>query len=163
MEKIEGNCTKGKKNFLVKTWNRCQSFPGIRSNKSCHDQEKTKKKIVAPEGYFPVYVGHERQRFNVKTKYANHPLFMMLLEDAKTEHGYNSSGPISLPCYVDLFYKVLAEMEANEVQPLGWGFAYGSCSPFNPSRRLGSYGAHHMGKGYGSYEPLTPSRLIKMN
>ncbi|XP_071728421.1 auxin-responsive protein SAUR71-like [Rutidosis leptorrhynchoides] len=161
MEKtVEGN--KGKKNFLVKTWNRCQSFPGIRSNKSCHDQEKGKKKIMTPEGHFPVYVGQEKHRFNVKTKYASHPLFKMLLEDTETEQGYNSNGPISLLCDVDLFYKVLAEMEANdEVQPLVWGFAYGSCSPFNPSRRWGGHG--HMGKGYGSYEPLTPSRFLKMN
>lgn len=150
METVEGN--KGKTNFLMKTWNRCQSIrKGGVSGMS--------KKKMAPEGYFPVYVGQEKQRFNVKTRYANHPSFKMLLEDAETEYGYKSDGPISLPCDVDLFYKVMIEMEDKDVQP----FTYGSCSPFSPSRRLGSNGAHLMGKGYGSYGPLTPSRLIKMN
>ncbi|PWA51161.1 small auxin-up RNA [Artemisia annua] len=155
MDSIEGD--KGKKNFLVKTWNRCQPFG--KGGVSC----TSSKNKLTPEGCFPVYVGLEKQRFNIKTKYANHPLFTMLLEDAENEYGYNSNGPICLPCDVDLFYKVLAEMEANEVQPLECGFAYGSCSPFNPSRRLGSHGAKFMGKGYGSYGPLTPLSLIKMN
>lgn len=115
-----------------------------------------RKKKTTPDGFFPVCVGPEKQRFAVKMKYANHPLFTMLLEDAEMEFGYNCDGPISLACDIDLFYKVLAEMEAKDVQPLGgWSFAYGSCSPFNPSRRLGNNGADQMGKGYGSYEALT--------
>ncbi|GJV01824.1 small auxin-up RNA [Tanacetum coccineum] len=148
MDTIEGN--NGKKNFLVKTWNWCQSFgkggvSGMSKNK------------LAPEGCFPVYVGLEKQRFNIKTKYANHPLFTMLLEDAETEYGHNSNGPLSLPCDVDLFFKVLAEMEANDALQLGWGFAYSSCSPFNTRHHV--HGAQYMGKGYGSYAALTPSKL----
>ncbi|KAI3673622.1 hypothetical protein L6452_39746 [Arctium lappa] len=142
----------GKKNFLIKTWKRCRSIWSF-------------QKKVAPEGFFPVYVGPEKQRFSVKTKYANHPLFRMLLEDAEIEYGYNTPGPILLPCDVDLFFKVVAEMEANkEMEPHGCGFGYGSCSPLNPSWRLVNAGAgDQMGKGYGGYGVLTPSRLIKMN
>ncbi|KAL4584741.1 hypothetical protein LXL04_009350 [Taraxacum kok-saghyz] len=163
-----------KSNFLVKTWKRCRSFPHSRRNstdgvgglakcRSWSGVEMKKKKMV-PEGFFPVCVGPEKQRFAVKTKYASHPLFTMLLEDAE-EYGYNRDGPISLSCDVDLFYKVLAEMEAKDVQPLGWSFAYGSCSPFNPSRRLGSKVAEQITKeGYGSYGRLNSSNLIiKMN
>ncbi|KVH98983.1 Auxin responsive SAUR protein [Cynara cardunculus var. scolymus] len=94
----------------------------------------------------------------------------MLLEDAEIEYGYNTPGPILLPCDVDLFFKVVAEMEAKEMEPHGCGFigygfiGYGSCSPFNPSRRLVNTGAtDQMAKGYGGYGVLTPSRLIKMN
>nr|XP_043639596.1 indole-3-acetic acid-induced protein ARG7-like [Erigeron canadensis] len=138
---------KGKKNFLTKTWKRCRSFPS--------------KKNVAPEGFFPVYVGPEKQWFAVKMKYANHPLFRMLLEDAEIEYGYDTPGPLLLPCDVDLFYKVVAEMEANEMeQPRGCGFVYGSCSPFNPSRRIGNARGNQMAKGYGGYGLLTPSRLL---
>ncbi|KAI3499612.1 hypothetical protein L1887_35415 [Cichorium endivia] len=172
METINGN--KGKNNFLVKTWKRCRSFSHIHSSRggvgglpksrSWSGKEMTKKKKMAPEGFFPVCVGPDKQRFAVKTKYASHPLFKMLLEDAENEYGYNCDGPISLSCDVDLFYKVLAEMEGKDVQPLGWGFAYGSCSPFIPSRRLGSHGADQMAKlGYGSYGLLTPSSSIKMS
>nr|GEW53725.1 small auxin-up RNA [Tanacetum cinerariifolium] len=164
---------KDKKNFLMKTWKRCRSFSyshntkggvsGLPKSKSWNGLEMKKKKM-APEGFFPVYVGPEKQRFAIKTKYVNHPLFSMLLEDAESEYGTHGNGPILLPCDVDLFYKVLAEMEAKDVQPVGWTFAYGSCSPFSPRRRLGTKVAvDQMGKGYGSYEALTPSSLIKMN
>ncbi|KAI3785897.1 hypothetical protein L1987_45023 [Smallanthus sonchifolius] len=166
MESVEANA--GKQNFLAKTWKRCRSFPrtrgagvgGLAKSKSWNGKEKKK---MTPEGFFPVYVGPDKQRFAVKTKYVNHPLFTMLLEDAETEYGYNCDGPILLPCDVDLFYKVLAEMEmVVQLQPLGrrWSFAYGSSSPFN---RLGTNGADQMGKGYGSYEALSPWSLIKMN
>ncbi|KAI3761443.1 hypothetical protein L1987_51859 [Smallanthus sonchifolius] len=153
----------GKKNFIVKTWKRCRSFPrsragavagGLVKSKSWNGKELKKKKIT-PEGFFPVCVGPEKQRFAIKMKYANHPLFTMLLEDAETEYGYHCDGPILLPCDVELFYKVLVEMEGKDhVQPVGWGLAYGSCSPFNPSRRLRTNGVDQMGKGYGSYEAL---------
>nr|XP_043616362.1 indole-3-acetic acid-induced protein ARG7-like [Erigeron canadensis] len=157
MRTVDDN--KEKKNILVKTWNRCQTFSittsGRPSGKSLHDHQETNKdkKLMTPEGYFPVYVGPEKQRFTLKTKYVNHPMFKMLLEDAENEYGYNPDGPITLACDTDLFHKVLAEMEA-KVQPLGWSFVYGSCSPFNPSRRLMSQ--YQMGKGYGSssYGPL---------
>ncbi|XP_057440194.1 auxin-responsive protein SAUR32-like [Lotus japonicus] len=67
-----------------------------------------------PNGCFSVYVGAERQRFVVKTEFVNHPLFKMLLDEAEVEYGFNSDGPIWLPCNVDLFYKVLAEILADE-------------------------------------------------
>ncbi|XP_076925671.1 auxin-responsive protein SAUR15-like [Bidens hawaiensis] len=140
-----------KKTFLLKTWVR--SFLGLGNKK------------VAPEGCFPVYVGPEKQRFAVKTMYANHPLFQILLEDAEIKYGYNTPGPILLPCEVDLFYKVVGEIEAKEVEPHGCGFRYGLFRMFNPSRvRLVNAGDDHkMGKGFGGYGVLTPSRLVKMN
>ncbi|KAL3512545.1 hypothetical protein ACH5RR_025262 [Cinchona calisaya] len=112
---------------------------------------------VAQKGCFSVYVGPEKQRFVIKAKYANHPLFKMLLEDAELEYGYTSEGPLLLPCEVDLFYKVLAEMDCKdqEFHSSGGGFAYyGSCSPFSPARFLRN------GRPYGL---LAEPRLIKMN
>ena len=161
MESTKSNS--GKKNFLAKTWKRCRSFPrshtgrggvwGLAKSKSWNGKETTpsKKKKLTPEGFFPVYVGPEKQRFAIKTKLANHPLFTKLLEDAEIEYGYHCDGPISLPCDVDLFYEVLAEMESKDrlQQPLEWR----SCSPFNPSRR--------MVKGYGSYEYLPTTSLLR--
>ncbi|KAL4566699.1 hypothetical protein LXL04_030821 [Taraxacum kok-saghyz] len=152
----------GKKNFLIKTWERCRSIPSAGSSGGgvsgfCN----SRKKKMAPEGFFPVFVGPEKQWFAVKTKYANHPLFRMLLEDAEGEYGYDTPGPILLPCEVDLFYRVVAEMEAMAVEPHGCGFGYGSFSPFNnPSRRLVNAGGEQMGKGYGGYGHLSPSRLV---
>ncbi|MBA0674139.1 hypothetical protein Goari_015750, partial [Gossypium aridum] len=117
-----------KKNMLAKAWDRCKSLghsgknssvnPLMKKSKSCHIpsssmEDHKKKNKVAPEGCFSVYVGSERQRFVIKTELVNHPLFKMLLEDAELEYGFNSEGPLLLPCDVDLFYKVLAEMDDN--------------------------------------------------
>ncbi|KAK1435725.1 hypothetical protein QVD17_01492 [Tagetes erecta] len=84
----------------------------------------------------------------------------MLLQDAQTKHGYNTPGPILLPCEVDLFYRVVAEMEAKDMEPHGFGFGFGyrMCSPFNPSWRT----LVNAGEGCGGYGVLTPSRLVKM-
>ncbi|KAL5074961.1 hypothetical protein RYX36_013945 [Vicia faba] len=71
-----------------------------------------KNMIKVPKGCFSVYVGSERQRFIVKTKFVTHPLFKMLLDEAEMEFGFQNDGPIRLPCNVDLFYKVLAEMNS---------------------------------------------------
>lgn len=122
---------------------KCKSFPPwcSPSTPSSLSYSNHAKLPVTPRGCFSVYVGSERQRFVVKTKYANHPLFKMLLDDAQQQFGYCSEGPILLPCGVDLFYKVLAEMDSDTIDIVH-------------SRGCG---------GYGSYGLLSPSKLIKMN
>ncbi|KAK1359577.1 auxin-responsive protein SAUR71-like [Heracleum sosnowskyi] len=169
---MDMQCVQGsnrKKNLITKTWQRCRPFPGSRGKSlATHTRlptstkEKSKPKLkVAPQGCFWVYVGAEKQRFVIKTTYANHPLFKMLLEDAEMEYGFISDGPILLPCDVNLFYKVLAEMDDQEStngshlsRSKSCGFAYGSIASFSPTPTR---------KGFGSYGLLTPSRLIKMN
>ncbi|XAR58629.1 hypothetical protein NMG60_11014104 [Bertholletia excelsa] len=102
---------------------------------------------VAPEGCFSVYVGSERKRFVIKAKYANHPLFQTLLEESKLEYGYNSGGPILIPCKVDQFCEVLEEMKRKRLTS-SVGICCVSCGhfkpAFQPSRRMGkdcqSYG-----------------------
>ncbi|XP_074315110.1 auxin-induced protein X10A-like [Silene latifolia] len=96
---------------------------------------------MTPGGCFSVYVGPERQRFVMKAKYASHPLFKMLLDDAREQYGYNSEGPLLLPCDVNLFCRVLAEMD-NE-----------STDVIHP----------HCCGSYGAYSLLSPSRLLKLN
>ncbi|PHT46393.1 hypothetical protein CQW23_15551 [Capsicum baccatum] len=132
----------------------------LSKSKSWHSGTKAKSQVVlAPQGCFCVYVGPEKEKFIVKAKYANHPLFKMLLEDAEMEYGYSSQGPILLPCDVDLFYKVLGQMDSEkEINGPGCGLA--SCSPFSPARHLGN---SEMGKGYGSYRNLPTPRLLKLN
>ncbi|KAE9467592.1 hypothetical protein C3L33_00495, partial [Rhododendron williamsianum] len=149
---MDSDKAKGKKNLLLKTWDRCRSLPRERSTSSTGTFTKSKSRRndrAAPEGCFSVYVGPEKQRFVIKTKYANHPLFKMLLEDAEEEYGYNSEGPLLLPCDVDLFCEVLAEMDGREEEIVPrCGFAHGSCSPFAPGRRVGRNG--NTAKVYGS-------------
>ncbi|KAG6387197.1 hypothetical protein SASPL_152383 [Salvia splendens] len=67
----------------------------------------------------------------------------MLLDDAELEYGYHSEGPLLLPCDVDLFCGIIAEIGGDEHVS---GFVNG---PFNPARRLGK--ATDMAKGCASY------------
>lgn len=90
---IKGKC---KKNMILKAW---QSF-----------SKNVKGLTIAPNGCFSVYVGAQRKRFVLKTKFINHPLFMMLLDEAEVEYEFQNDGPILLPCKVELFNKVLAEI-----------------------------------------------------
>lgn len=191
---------KWKKNLILKTWERCKSLgsssssgsgsgSGSSSNNkkpSCvmmmikskswsssperNNNYNNKGCQVAPEGCFSVYVGPQRQRFVIKTEFANHPLFKILLEDAESEYGYENQGPIMLPCDVDLFFKVLAELESTGDEDDDHDIANkGCCSPLvlcssparRPNHRISSkdYGA---GAG-GAYRLLSPSRLLKMN
>ncbi|KAL6584366.1 hypothetical protein OROMI_003655 [Orobanche minor] len=129
----------------------------------------SKRKVAPPAGCFSVYVGPEKKRFVIKTEFANHQLFRILLEDAELEYGFTNKGPLLLPCEVDFFVKVLAEMDCDGTngedsddqydQPCG--FSYGSCSPFNSTRHLGKSG---LAQGCGSYHLRTPPpRFVKIN
>lgn len=144
-----------KKGLMKKTWEQFKSFGHRRILSRTHHSsmksksrpghtaslEGVKKGRVAPEGCFSVYVGHGKQRFVVKTEYANHPLFRALLEEAELEYGYNNGGPLVLPCKVEIFLKVLLEMDSSDEVHQGCSFAR------SPS----------------SYRLLGPSRMITMN
>lgn len=158
---------KGRKaNLIVKTWERCKSigrsnkrsaapalrvksksWPRIDARLEEEDEKRSRKlkRRVAPEGCFSVYVGPQKQRFVIKTEYVNHPLFKLLLEEAESEYGFQSEGPLVLPCKVDHFYRVLLAVDDqdhnkddNYIRQAGCGF----------------------GKGY---RLLTPSPMIPIN
>lgn len=165
MDAIKGKAKKG--NLIIKTWERCKSIgSGGRKSSPGRDRalklksrswpridtmpEKSeklgKKGRVAPEGCFSVYVGPQKQRFVVKTEYANHPLFKMLLEEAESEFGYHSQGPLLLPCDVDVFYKVLMEMD-----------------DAGSTRQIHHRGCSGFAKRHGSYHLLSPSHMVAVN
>ncbi|KAH7516766.1 auxin-responsive protein SAUR40 [Ziziphus jujuba] len=157
-----------KGNLIIKTWERCKSigrggrksspgkaralklksrsWPRIDCTMPREVEEKREKKgRVAPDGCFSVYVGPQKQRFVVKTEYANHPLFKMLLEEAESEFGYDSQGPLVLPCNVEIFCKVLMEMDdAGDTDKIHRG-----CGGF--------------AKRHGSYHLLSPSHMVAIN
>jgi len=159
MDLIKG---KEKKGLITKTWERCKSFGnrggrGQRKNSTKVMMRKIKswpgvvevedekiggkKQRVSPEGCFSVYVGPQKQRFVIKTEYINHPLFKVLLEEAELEYGYKSKGPLALPCNVDVFIKVLVEMDDCKEIPQGCNFV----------------------RSHSSYHHLSPSRMISLN
>lgn len=124
-KRMESGKGKWKRNVMIKARERWQwigsrakiipfSFSPSKPSGVDHNHNWTEnnKFPVAPKGYFPVYVGDhkQKQRFVMKTELANHPLIQKLLEEAEVEYGYSYDGPVSLPCQVDAFYGVLAEI-----------------------------------------------------
>lgn len=119
---------KGKKGILPKAWERCKSFGRKNSSENNHHalMPKRARKLrfrVAKQGCFSIYVGPDKQRFVIKTEYVNHPLFKMLLEEAELEFGYNSNGPLVLPCDVEFFLNFLMELDHDDAYHHGCGFA----------------------------------------
>ncbi|XWS63502.1 hypothetical protein CRYUN_Cryun06bG0103700 [Craigia yunnanensis] len=107
-----GHGHKGSPSGNTRALNKSKSLPSM--DASLKEEKRTRKNRVAPEGCFSVYVGPQKQRFVVKTEYANHPLFKILLEEAESEYGFSSEGPLVLPCNVDMFCKVLLAMDDSD-------------------------------------------------
>lgn len=180
---MEASKEKAKKGLITKTWERCKSIgrgggskaasPGrlTRKTKSWNgsadgaaavaaaaatavERGRGSRRRVAPEGCFSVYVGPGKQKFVIKTEYANHPLFKALLDEAEAEYGYSSGGPIELPCEVAVFYRVLMEMDSEDDDEDG-----GRIGGLSAKRWVGCGFSH----GYGAYRLLSPSRMITIN
>jgi len=166
MHTMNENCKRKSNNLITKTWERCKSFSRgaggthisnelvcypmttMRKSKSLPsmDHPLLVKRTPPPEkaGCFSVYVGPEKQRFVIKTKYVNHPLFRILLEEAESEYGFISDGPLVLPCKADLFCEVLLAMEDARADSRFHGCA--------------------TARGYGKYHLLiTPPQIIGIN
>ncbi|XP_050895470.1 auxin-responsive protein SAUR71-like [Lathyrus oleraceus] len=82
------------------------------SSDKCHKKQKDSHNKKPPNGFVCVNVGAERQRFIIKIKIFNHPLFETLLEDVENEYGYGKDGPLWLPCNVDMFCEALVGIES---------------------------------------------------
>lgn len=160
--------TKRKEGLISKAWERCKSFGGSKNAAEGNSSSIIKRAFlkkrkswprlnlkmgkainnIAPIGCFSIYVGPQRQRFVIKTEYANHPLFQTLLEEAELEYGYKSEGPLELPCDVDDFLKVLLEMNQCDDEDM---FNHQGCT-------FGTKGYR-----YASYRHLTQSKIIAIN
>ena len=52
----------------------------------------------------------------IKTESVNHPLFRVLLEEAEKEYGFVCAGPLTLPCDVAVFRRI--------IEALGKGYLF---------------------------------------
>uniref|UniRef100_A0A1D1YW66 Indole-3-acetic acid-induced protein ARG7 n=1 Tax=Anthurium amnicola TaxID=1678845 RepID=A0A1D1YW66_9ARAE len=68
----------------------------------------------APPGSLAVYVGPERRRFVIPTRFLNFPVFASLLKQAEEEFGFSSAGGLALPCGVEFFRHVLELLDNDE-------------------------------------------------
>ncbi|PIN24254.1 hypothetical protein CDL12_03021 [Handroanthus impetiginosus] len=72
------------------------------------------KKMKIKKGWLAVRVGledEEFERFTIPISYLYHPLFKRLLDKAHETYGYNSAGPLKLPCSVDDFHDLRWRIE----------------------------------------------------
>lgn len=144
---------KGKKGIIPKTWERCKSLGRKNSSENNNNRHvhalttqratKLRFRVTTARGCFSVYVGPEKQRFVIRTECVNHPLFKMLLEEAESEFGYNSKGPLVLPCDVDFFLNFLMEIDSDHHET---------------HRR---HGCSLIARSYSSYH-LTPTIFVAM-
>lgn len=63
------------------------------------------------EGHFAVMAtgGDERRRFVVPLRFLNQPAFVILLEQAAEEFGFNPEGVLTIPCSPSELERILAE------------------------------------------------------
>ncbi|KAJ8634490.1 hypothetical protein MRB53_008757 [Persea americana] len=73
-------------------------------------------------GFFAVYVGVERIRFIIPTRFLRLPIFVALLNKAEEEFGFQARGGLVLPCEVGFFKGVLRILEEDEQRFRGWEF-----------------------------------------
>ncbi|XP_073158600.1 protein SMALL AUXIN UP-REGULATED RNA 16-like [Henckelia pumila] len=74
-----------------------------------------------PPGSLAVYVGPERRRFVIPTRFLNLPVFISLLRMAEEEFGFRTTGGLALPCDPGFFTKILSFLEEDEERFCGLG------------------------------------------
>jgi len=132
-----------KKNILAKTLQRCRTSLAHRRRPPPAAPDR------AAAGYFTVLVGPEKERFGVRARCANHPLFRALLDEAETEYGFaGCDGPLELPCAVDDFMEVMWEMEQDDPA------ASPGCGRF----AAGTSRGHHLQQQ--GYQMMSPARFL---
>ncbi|XP_038983781.1 auxin-responsive protein SAUR24 isoform X2 [Phoenix dactylifera] len=65
-------------------------------------------------GFVAVYVGPERRRFVIPTRFLNLPVFASLLDRAEEEYGFQPAGGLALPCDPAFFRWVVDALERDE-------------------------------------------------
>ncbi|KAE8705976.1 putative SAUR-like auxin-responsive protein family [Hibiscus syriacus] len=73
------------------------------------DVEETKIPKDVKEGHFAVIAvnGGKSKRFILELSYLRNPEFLMLLEQAKEEYGFQQMGALTLPCPPEELQKIL--------------------------------------------------------
>ncbi|CAL9046922.1 protein SMALL AUXIN UP-REGULATED RNA 12-like [Musa acuminata AAA Group] len=76
-------------------------------------EEDGSRGAVRP-GSVAVYVGQERRRFVIPTRFLNLPVFAALLQRAEEEYGFPPAGGLALPCDPAFFRYVLDALHRDE-------------------------------------------------
>ncbi|KAH7687988.1 Small auxin-up RNA protein [Dioscorea alata] len=67
-------------------------------------------------GFVAVYVGADRLRFEIPTRFLNLPVFASLLERAEEEYGFQPAGGLALPCDPGFFGWLVEALDRDETR-----------------------------------------------
>ncbi|CAM0943871.1 unnamed protein product [Alopecurus aequalis] len=108
--------------------------------------QQQEKKGKVKKGWLAVRVGDEQfQRFVIPIAYLYHPLFLQLLEAARDTYGYDSAGPLRLPCSVDEFLRHRAIVEQD-----------------TPTSSAHSTSSHRVPAGHHQHNSVAPCARTKI-
>ncbi|KAF3647267.1 hypothetical protein BC332_13662 [Capsicum chinense] len=103
---------------VVKRWKdnslRSRSVLSYSSSDSDEPGSALPNRRCTPSGSLAVYVGNERRRFVIPTRFLNLPIFISLLDKAEEEFGFQPTGGLVLPCEVEFFSEILRLLEIDE-------------------------------------------------
>ncbi|MCD9642970.1 hypothetical protein HAX54_030068 [Datura stramonium] len=103
---------------VVKRWKdnslRSRSVLSYSSSDSDEPAQTASDRRRTPSGSLAVYVGPERRRFVIPTRFLNLPVFISLLDKAEEEFGFQPTGGLVLPCEVDFFSEILRLLDRDE-------------------------------------------------
>lgn len=91
------------------------------SSSSDSDAPAADSKRRTPPGSLAVYVGPDRIRFVIPTRFLNLPVFIALLHQAEEEFGFHTAGGLALPCEPGFFREILRFLEEDEERFRGVG------------------------------------------
>ncbi|KAI3447296.1 hypothetical protein Pfo_003961 [Paulownia fortunei] len=110
---------------VVKRWKtkslRGRSILCYTSSSSSDTDEQAGSHRRTPSGSVAVYVGQERRRFVIPTRFLNLPVFVALLNQAEEEFGFQTTGGLALPCETGFFRDILRFLEEDEENFRGLG------------------------------------------
>ncbi|XP_075499831.1 protein SMALL AUXIN UP-REGULATED RNA 51-like [Primulina tabacum] len=99
---------------VVCRW-KAKSLMRLASRYVCSDSDDPDaSNCQTPSGSVAVYVGQERLRFVIPTRYLNLPVFGALLQEAEEEFGFQTNGGLVLPCEPSFFEEILRYLEEDE-------------------------------------------------
>ncbi|XVF68522.1 hypothetical protein PTKIN_Ptkin11bG0009400 [Pterospermum kingtungense] len=104
---------------LGRKWNSFRDDEHDDVHESTYVPEDVKK------GHFAVVAeyGEEPRRFVVPLSYLTHPRFLMLLDQAAEEYGFDREGALTIPCLPSELERILAEQwqEEGSTANVNWG------------------------------------------
>ncbi|XP_047947410.1 auxin-responsive protein SAUR50-like [Salvia hispanica] len=85
-----------------------------RSPSSSSSDSDESPKCRTPSGSLAVYIGPERCRFVIPTRFLNFPVFVALLDQAEEEFGFQTAGGLVLLCEPAFFSQILRLLDDDE-------------------------------------------------